>query len=104
MLSGALLLAAAVAVSVQPLSAQQGGENLADEDVTFSRDVAPIIQNNCQICHRQGSVAPMAFEEYRDVRRYARRPRAHCPVARGPGNPYGKESYAPSDRSGRGPG
>lgn len=75
LLSGAVV-AAVVAVSTlpgQPLAAQQGGETLADEDVTFTRDVAPIIQQNCQVCHRQGSVAPMAFEEYRDVRRYARR-------------------------------
>ena len=66
------LVAAALALPSQSLSAQQGGEMNA-EDVTFTRDVAPIIQDNCQICHRQGSVAPMAFEEYRDVRRYARR-------------------------------
>jgi hypothetical protein len=71
-LSGASVLAA-LALSGPALSAQQGGEASMDEDVTFSRDVAPIIQQNCQICHRQGSVAPMSFENYRDVRRYARR-------------------------------
>ncbi len=69
----ALAIVAAPFLSAQPLSAQQGGESLADEDVTFTRDVAPIIQQNCQVCHRQGSVAPMSFENYRDVRRYARR-------------------------------
>ena len=68
-----VLLLAALAVPSQSLSAQQGGEMSSAEDVTFTRDVAPIIQNNCQICHRQGSVAPMSFENYRDVRRYARR-------------------------------
>ncbi len=71
-------LAAPVAIALAgfapaALSAQQGGEAAPDEDVTFTRDVAPIIQQNCQVCHRQGSVAPMSFESYRDVRRYARR-------------------------------
>ena len=69
----AALVASAILALPAPLAAQQGGEALAAEDVTFTRDVAPIIQENCQICHRQGSIAPMAFEDYRDVRRYARR-------------------------------
>ena len=45
----ALAIVAAPFLSAQPLSAQQGGESLADEDVTFTRDVAPIIQQNCQV-------------------------------------------------------
>ena len=70
--SGALVLAFLVVLALpgQTLSAQETG---ADEDVTYTRDVAPIIQQNCQICHRPSSIAPMSFMEYRDVRRYARR-------------------------------
>ena len=51
----------------QNLSAQETG---ADEDVTYTRHVAPIIQQNCQICHRPASVAPMSFMEYRDCLLY----------------------------------
>ncbi|HET9528732.1 MAG TPA: hypothetical protein VFQ92_00155, partial [Blastocatellia bacterium] len=29
--------------------------------VTFSKDVAPIIYNNCTVCHQPGETAPMAF-------------------------------------------
>jgi hypothetical protein len=35
-------------------------------DVTFNRDVAPILQNRCQSCHHEGGIAPfalMSFEE-----------------------------------------
>jgi len=72
--SGLVALAALAPVLLPAaLSAQQGGETIADEDVTFTRDVAPIINQSCLHCHRQGSVAPMSFESYRDVRRYARR-------------------------------
>lgn len=40
--------------------------------VTFSKDVAPIIQKNCVACHRPGEVAPMSFMNYREVRPWAK--------------------------------
>jgi hypothetical protein len=40
--------------------------------VTFAKDVAPIIQKNCQICHRPGEVAPMSFMNYKEVRPWAK--------------------------------
>jgi mono/diheme cytochrome c family protein len=39
---------------------------------TFAKDVAPIIQKNCQVCHRPGEVAPMSFMNYKEVRPWAR--------------------------------
>lgn len=40
--------------------------------VSFSKDVAPIIQKNCQACHRPGEVAPMSFMSYKEVRPWAK--------------------------------
>jgi hypothetical protein len=40
--------------------------------VTYSKDVAPIIQKNCMACHRPGEVAPMSFMNYKEVRPWAR--------------------------------
>jgi mono/diheme cytochrome c family protein len=40
--------------------------------VTFTKDVAPIIQKNCMGCHRPGEVAPMSFTSYKEVRPWAR--------------------------------
>jgi hypothetical protein len=40
--------------------------------VTFNKDVAPIIQKNCQGCHRPGEIAPMPLMSYKDVRPWAR--------------------------------
>src|SRR5579863_9182868 len=34
---------------------------------TFSKDVLPILQKNCQTCHRPGQVAPMSLISYRDA-------------------------------------
>lgn len=52
-----------------PVAAQEGGE---PNEVTYSRDIAPILQRSCVNCHRPAGVAPMALVEYSDVRRYAR--------------------------------
>jgi hypothetical protein len=39
--------------------------------VTFNKDVLPILQNNCQTCHRAGEVAPMSLGTYREARPWA---------------------------------
>jgi hypothetical protein len=38
---------------------------------TFNRDVAPILQQNCQGCHRAGEAGPMPLLTYRQTRPYA---------------------------------
>jgi hypothetical protein len=40
--------------------------------VTFNKDVLPILQNNCQTCHRPGEIAPMSFLTYKDARPWAK--------------------------------
>src|SRR2546428_1487026 len=40
--------------------------------VTFNKDVLPILQNNCQVCHRPGDVAPMSFLTYESTRPWAK--------------------------------
>jgi len=42
------------------------------EQVTFTKDVAPILQRSCQNCHRPGAIAPMSLLTYDDVRPWAR--------------------------------
>lgn len=39
--------------------------------VTFNKDVLPILQKNCQTCHRPGEVAPMSLLNYQEVRPWA---------------------------------
>src|SRR5215467_14722372 len=38
---------------------------------TYSKDVAPIIQKNCQVCHRPGEAGPFPMLNYRQVRPWA---------------------------------
>ena len=40
--------------------------------VTFNKDVLPILQKNCQGCHRPGQIAPMALLTYKDARPWAK--------------------------------
>jgi hypothetical protein len=40
--------------------------------VTFNKDVLPIIQAHCQECHRPNQTAPMAFLTYQDTRPWAK--------------------------------
>ena len=62
-----LLLWGLIAVPVMPAvaGAQTAGQ------VTFARDVAPILQENCVRCHRAGTAAPMTLETYEEARQWA---------------------------------
>ena len=35
--------------------------------ITFSKDISPIIYNNCTSCHRSGEAGPMSFTSYDEV-------------------------------------
>ncbi len=37
-------------------------------DVTFAKDVAPILQAKCQVCHQPNSIAPMPLRTYEEVK------------------------------------
>ena len=41
--------------------------------VTFTKDIAPILQRSCQNCHRPDGAGPMSLITYQEVRRYAQR-------------------------------
>jgi hypothetical protein len=44
----------------------------AASSVTFSKDVAPILEKNCQGCHRPGEAAPFSLLTYEQARPWAR--------------------------------
>ena len=66
---GALVLSSSASAAQGP----NVHEDLASGDeVTFSKDIAPILQRSCQKCHRPNSLAPMSLIAYEEVRPWAR--------------------------------
>ncbi|HXR99353.1 MAG TPA: cytochrome c [Pyrinomonadaceae bacterium] len=43
-----------------------------ENNVTFTKDVAPIFYKNCTGCHRPGEIAPMSLLTYNDARPWAK--------------------------------
>src|SRR5579864_645154 len=71
---------AAVAIAaglMQPSArAQRSSAAAGDRPVTFTKDVAPILQRSCQNCHRPGMMAPMSLLTYQDARPWVKSIRA----------------------------
>jgi hypothetical protein len=69
-----LTAVAGVGMLVAPATAeaQSTGGQATPAPVTFTKDVAPILQKSCQNCHRPGSIAPMSLLTYEDARPWAR--------------------------------
>ena len=68
---GGLAIGVVLSTSGAPTAAAVDGQ-AAGQSVTFTRDVAPILQAKCQECHRVGSMAPMSLVSYEDVRPWAK--------------------------------
>src|SRR2546427_1949068 len=59
-------------VIITLLAAVSASGQSAQTQVTFTKDVAPIFQGRCQICHHPGTFAPMSLMTYEDARPWAR--------------------------------
>ena len=66
---GALALGAFLALPFLSIAAELPEAN---KTVTFAKDVAPILQEKCQDCHRKGSMAPMSLVTYDETRPWAK--------------------------------
>ena len=63
-----VILAVGLVAAVPGLASAQD----ADQAPTFAKDVAPIFQRSCQVCHRPDNMAPMSLLTYQEVRPWAR--------------------------------
>ena len=65
--AGFLVLAISAMTALPTIATAAGVAN-----PTFTKDVAPILQEKCQACHRPDSMAPMSLMTYEEVRPWAR--------------------------------
>jgi hypothetical protein len=64
--------ALATLAAVAAMSALGQAADPTTRPVTFTKDVAPILQEKCQQCHQPNSIAPMSLITYEDARPWAR--------------------------------
>ncbi len=68
----ALLSVYLLMMGLTALGTTANAHSAAEPQVTFTKDVAPILQRSCQTCHRLGSIAPMSLLTYEEVRPWAK--------------------------------
>jgi len=66
------LILGAAAMLCAALPAALSAADLSAKPPTFAKDVAPILQEKCQNCHRNGSMAPMSLVTYEETRPWAK--------------------------------
>ena len=69
-LGAALFVVAGIGLVAPGFSAAEQAD--VPTPVTFTKDIAPILQRSCQNCHQPNSVAPMSLVTYEEVRPWAR--------------------------------
>jgi hypothetical protein len=52
--------------------AARGDGTSSSTEVTYYKDIAPILQKNCTVCHRPNDIAPMSLMTYEEVLPFAR--------------------------------
>jgi hypothetical protein len=76
----AVISAAMYGATVNAQSTSAQGAMVDKQEVTFTRDIAPILQRSCQNCHRPGQVAPMSLLTYEEARPWARSMKARTAI------------------------
>ena len=61
------MLLVALASAPVPASGQDAGKT-----ITFHKDVLPLLQKNCQSCHRPGQIGPFSMLTFKDTRPWAK--------------------------------
>ena len=86
------IVVALATVCVVGAAAPAGAQTATQRQVTFTKDVAPILQRSCQRCHRPDSVAPMSLLTYEQARPFARAMKQRTALAR---SAYGRGAMPP---------
>jgi hypothetical protein len=72
LIGGTLTLGLALVAALVATPATAQTATAVASEVTFTKDIVPILQRSCQTCHRRDGVAPMSLVSYEEVRPWAR--------------------------------
>ena len=68
-----VVLAALITLMAATANAQMPANSATTPgQVTFTKDIVPILQVKCQTCHRDGAIAPMSLITYQETRPWAK--------------------------------
>ena len=73
-------LVPAVVIGLMAPVAPTAQSSAVPGEVTFTKDIAPILQRSCQQCHRPAGVAPMPLTTYEEARPWARAMKARTSI------------------------
>jgi hypothetical protein len=65
-------VAVAVFAAITPRTSMLSAQTSRNDQVTFTKDIAPILQRSCQGCHRPDSLGPMSLVTYEETRPWAK--------------------------------
>src|SRR5688572_358666 len=68
--AAAFLVAGIAALSLS--ACKDSKKNSQHSDITFHKDIAPILWKNCSTCHRPGEAGPFTLITYDDAKKHAR--------------------------------
>jgi hypothetical protein len=71
-------------IAALPAAAQTAAQAAPDRQITFHKDIEPILQRSCQRCHNPESIAPMSLITYEQARPFARAMKQRTALARAP--------------------
>src|SRR5712692_7878560 len=70
----------AVLVGLFAPAAARAQSGASPGDITFTKDIVPMLQRSCQRCHQPNGVAPMSLVTYEEVRPWARAMKARTNI------------------------
>lgn len=62
---------AAFGCAIQGVFSSPGAASAHKDLITYTRDIAPILNKNCVSCHRDGQIGPMPLNNYKNVAAWA---------------------------------
>jgi hypothetical protein len=61
----------AVAGAGTPIAFPQRGQEAQHAKISYAKDIAPVLEAKCVVCHQEGGIGPFAMSKYEVVKMYA---------------------------------